>query len=225
MLGTFIRTRLSKQRSTPTRPLRIRVRPVLHGQLGRLLGAFALFEIGNLAATLLILRATDLLTPAHGLQTATQIALGLYTAYNIAATVVSFPAGKVSDRLRQRGPLLVLAAGVATFLVSYVLFALTGPAIAPLAFIAAGIGIGCTEPAEHAAVAALAPEHLRGSAFGLLATVQAGGDVIASTLAGLLYHRLTRSRLRLRRRLHCTRPRRTGLGGQPHPSASAQSDC
>ena len=33
---------------------------------GRLLGAFALFEIGNLAATLLILRATDLLAPARG---------------------------------------------------------------------------------------------------------------------------------------------------------------
>jgi MFS family permease len=157
MLGrTFIRTRLSRQRSTPTRPLRIRVRPVLHGQLGRLLGAFALFEIGNLAATLLILRATDLLHPAHGLQTATQIALELYTAYNIAATVVSFPAGRVSDRLGQRGPLLVVAAGVGTFLVSYVLFALTGPAIALLAvaFIAAGIGIGCAETAEHAAVAA-----------------------------------------------------------------------
>jgi MFS family permease len=83
----------------------------------------------------------------------------------------------------------VVAAGVATFLVSYVLFAVTGPAIALLAvaFIAAGIGIGCAETAEHAAVAALAPKHLRGSAFGLLATVQAGGNVIASTIAGLLY--------------------------------------
>jgi MFS family permease len=83
----------------------------------------------------------------------------------------------------------VVAARVATFLVSYVLFAVTGPAIALLAvaFIAAGIGIGCAETAEHAAVAALAPEHLRGSAFGLLATVQAGGNVIASTIAGLLY--------------------------------------
>lgn len=171
------------------RPLRIRVRPVLHGQLGRLLGAFALFEIGNLAATLLILRATDLLIPAHGVQVATQIALGLYTAYNLAATVVSFPAGTLSDHLGDRGPLLVVAAGVAAFLLSYLLFALTGPAVTVLAvaFIAAGIGIGCAETAEHAAVAALAPEHLRGSAFGLLATVQAGGNVIASAIAGLLY--------------------------------------
>ncbi len=171
------------------RPLRIRIRPVLRGHLGRLLGAFALFEVGNLAATLLILRATDLLTPAHGLQGATQVALVLYTAYNVAATTVSFPAGQLSDRLGSHGPLLVVAAGVATFLVSYLLFAVTGPTIWVLAvaFVAAGIGIGCAETAEHAAVAALAPEHLRGSAFGLLATVQAGGNVIASVVAGLLY--------------------------------------
>ncbi|WP_255638024.1 MFS transporter [Amycolatopsis sp. DSM 110486] len=169
--------------------LRFQVRPVLHGQLGRLIGAFALFEMGNLAATLLILRATDLLTPAHGTQSATQIALGLYTAYNVAATVVSFPAGKVSDRLGARGPLLVVTVGVVTFLLAYMLFAATGPAVTVLAvaFIAAGIGIGCAETAEHAAVAALAPHQLRGSAFGLLATVQAGGNLIASAVAGLLY--------------------------------------
>ncbi|MEC3977568.1 MFS transporter [Amycolatopsis sp. H20-H5] len=171
------------------RSIRIRIRPVLHGQLGRLMAAFAVFEVGNLAATLLILRATDLLTPDHGINTATQIALALYTAYNIAATAVSFPAGRLSDRLGTRGPVIVVAAGVATFLVSYVLFAVTGPVIVLLAvaFITAGIGIGCAETAEHAAVAALAPEHLRGSAFGLLATVQAAGNVIASTVAGLLY--------------------------------------
>lgn len=171
------------------RALRIRIRPVLHGQLGRLLGTFALFEIGNLAATLLILRATDLLTPAHGFQTATEIALALYTAYNIAATLVSFPAGGVSDRLGRHGPLLVVTAGVTAFLLSYLLFAITGASVIVLAvaFVAAGVGIGCAETAEHAAVAALAPEHLRGSAFGLLATVQAGGNVLASAVAGLLY--------------------------------------
>ncbi|HEV2781436.1 MAG TPA: MFS transporter [Actinophytocola sp.] len=171
------------------RPLRIRIRPVLRGRLGRALGAFALFEIGNLAATLLILRATEVLTPRHGLESATQIALGLYTVYNVSAAVVSYPAGRGSDHLGRRGPLLVTGAGVAAFLGSYVLFAVTGPAIWLLAaaFVAAGIGIGCAETAEHAAVAALAPEHLRGSAFGLLATVQAGGNVIASAVVGLLY--------------------------------------
>ncbi|HEV8555779.1 MAG TPA: MFS transporter [Actinophytocola sp.] len=170
----------------PRQPLRIRVRPVLRGRLGRLLGAVTLFEIGNLAVTLLILRATDLLTPEHGLEAATRIALLLYIGYNVAATLASYPAGALSDRL---GPLVVIAVGVALFLVGYLIFAVTGPAVAvlALAFVAGGVGIGCVETAEHAAVAALAPEPLRGSAFGLLATVQAGGNLAASTVAGLLY--------------------------------------
>ena len=51
----------------------------------------------------------------------------------------------------------------------------------------AGIGIGCAETAEHAAVAALAPDHLRGSAFGLLAAIQAAGNLAASAIAGILW--------------------------------------
>ncbi|MGA9312757.1 MAG: hypothetical protein WBV74_20675, partial [Pseudonocardiaceae bacterium] len=43
------------------------------------------------------------------------------------------------------------------------------------------------ETAENAAVAAFAPDELRGSAFGLLATMQAIGNLAASAVAGLLY--------------------------------------
>jgi hypothetical protein len=50
----------------------------------------------------------------------------------------------------------------------------------------AGVAISCVETAEHPAVAALARVDIRGSAFGLLATVQALGDLAASTIAGLL---------------------------------------
>ncbi|SMD25196.1 MFS transporter [Kibdelosporangium aridum] len=168
------------------RELRFRVRPVLRGQLGRVMAGFTAFEVGNVAATLLILRATDLLAPGHGVDTATQIAIGLYVVYNMAATVVSFPAGRWSDRF---GPLVVTMLGVAAFLLAYSVFAVSGPVILLLgaAFALAGLGIGCAETAEHAAVATLAPEELRGSAFGLLATLQAAGNVAASAVAGLLY--------------------------------------
>jgi hypothetical protein len=44
-----------------------------------------------------------------------------------------------------------------------------GVAALAACFLAAGIAIGCVETGEHAAVAALAPPDLRGSAFGLLA--------------------------------------------------------
>jgi MFS family permease len=175
--------------TTERRPLRFQVRPVLRGRLGRVLVGFAAFEVGNVAATLLILRASDLLAADHGLDAATRIGIGLYVTYNLAATLTSFPAGGLSDRLGARGPLLVTAAGVTAFLLAYLLFAVTGPTIGLLAiaFVLAGVGIGCAETAEHAAVAAFAPVHLRGSAFGLLATAQAVGNLAASAIAGLLY--------------------------------------
>jgi hypothetical protein len=49
------------------------------------------------------------------------------------------------------------------------------------------VAIGCVETAEHAAVATFAPVELRGSAFGLLAAVQAFGNLAASAVAGLLW--------------------------------------
>jgi MFS family permease len=150
------------------------------------LAAAAAFELGNLAAALLILRATGLLEPGRSHASATQLALVLYTGYNLAATLASVPAGHAGDR---RGMLGVLAAGAACFVLAYLGLAFTGESFALLAgcFILAGIGIGCAETAETAAVAQLAPDHLRGSAFGFLAALQAIGNLAASAIAGLLW--------------------------------------
>jgi MFS family permease len=177
---------MGASRAREHRPLRISVRPVMHGRLGRLMGAVAAFEAGNIAATLLILRATDLLEPGRGHDRAVEVALLLYTLYNVAATLVSLPAGRAADR---RGPVIVVTAGVACFLAAYVGFALAGASVAVLAacFLGAGVAIGCVETGEHAAVAALAPSDLRGSAFGLLAAVQSFGNLVASAVAGVLW--------------------------------------
>jgi MFS family permease len=167
-------------------PLRIRVRPVLRGRLGRLLAAVAAFELGNAAATLLILRVTDLLSPARGHDAAVKVALVLYALYNGAAALASMPAGHATDR---RGANTVLTAGVAAFLAAYLGLAFTGSALGLLAlvFAAAGIGIGFVETAQGAAVATLAPSELLGSAFGALAAIQSFGNLAASVVAGALW--------------------------------------
>jgi MFS family permease len=167
-------------------PIRLHVKPVPKGNLGRLLAAAAAFEFGNLAATLLILRATELFEPCRSHTAATRLALVLYTAYNLAATLTSIPAGHLGDRI---GMPRVLALGSAMFLLAYLGFAVANASVALLAgcFLLAGIGIGCAETAEHAAVAQLAPERLRGSAFGLLAALQAAGNLAASAVAGILW--------------------------------------
>jgi len=150
------------------------------------MAGITVFELGNCAATLLILRATELFQPGRTNDHATQLALVLYIAYNLAATLISVPAGRHGDR---HNPTRVLLAGAACFVAAYLWFA-AGPAgvtaLAP-AFVLAGLGIGCVETAEHAAVATYAPTSLRGSAFGLLAVTQSAGNLAASAIAGILW--------------------------------------
>ena len=76
-----------------------------------------------------------------------------------------------------------------SLLAAYLIFAMVGASIPALgvAFVLAGVGIGCVETAEHAAVASAALTHLRGSAFGLLAAVQSFGNLAASGIAGLIW--------------------------------------
>jgi MFS family permease len=97
-------------------PVHIVVRPLLRGSLGQVLLGVSFFEAGNVATTLLILRASQQLTPSLGLNGATQVAIGLYVGYNVAATLASVPAGRLSDKW---GAIRVLAVGVFFFLLAY----------------------------------------------------------------------------------------------------------
>ena len=177
---------LARSRDITHARIRLRVREATQDGLGRLFLGMGAFEVGNVAATLLILRATELLTPTHGSEAATQLAIVLYALYNVAAAVMSVPAGKVVDR---RGGVAVMIAGAFVFGLSYLTFATAGAQLVILgaAFIAAGFAIGCIETAENATVAMMAPERARGSAFGLLAGLQSFGNLTASVVAGLLW--------------------------------------
>ncbi len=177
---------VSRPTTQEHRPIRLQVRPVLRGNLGRLFIGMGAFEFGNAAATLMILRATELLTPSRGEHAAAQIALLLYVGYNVAGTLASVPAGHLSDR---RSAIHSLLIGAGAFLVAYLIFAGSGARILVLlaGFVLAGIGIGFAETAEAAAVATMAPEPIRGSAFGLLAGAQSIGNFAASAVAGILW--------------------------------------
>jgi MFS family permease len=155
--------------------------------LTRVLGAPTLFEFGNIAATLLILRATVLLhTGGRSTAAATSLAVLLYAAHNLAATVAAFTAGHVIDRSSPR-PAMVIAA--ATYVAGYALFAAGPhqPVLLLVGFLLAGVGIGFGEPAESAAVATLLPDRLRSNGFGLLGVVQGIGALTSSAVVGLLW--------------------------------------
>jgi MFS family permease len=152
----------------------------------RALAPVTLFELGNCATTLLILRATGLLHPGRSISAAAAVAVLLFAAHNFVGSAVSYPAGHLVDR---RGPRIVFGGGVLLFALAYVGFSTTVHAwpLLLLFFGLAGAGMGLTDTAESALVARLLPNELRGSGFGLLGGVQSLGDFVSSAAVGLAW--------------------------------------
>lgn len=169
------------------RTLSFNLRELRAAGLARTLTPTTLFELGNLATTLLILRATDLLDDGtRTLTSATSIAILLYAAHNAAAMVAAVLGGHAVDRF---GPRVVLGAGAAAYVVAYSVFAWEQHAWPVLlaGFLLAGLGIGAAETAETTTVALALPDRLRGNGFGVLGMIQSFGDLGASVLAGLIW--------------------------------------
>jgi len=155
--------------------------------LARPLLPIALFEVGNCATTLLILRATDLLHH-HGrtAAAATAVAVLLYAGHNALASAAALGGGHWIDRA---GPRRVFATGAALFALAYAGFAVGARAWPALLgfFLLAGGGIGLAETAESTLVARLLPDDLRGSGFGVLGGLQSFGDFASSAAVGLIW--------------------------------------
>ena len=170
------------------------IRRRVHLELGALRAAgmvraltpVTLFELGNCATTLLILRATSLLHAGRNITDAAAVAVLLFAAHNLVGSALSYPAGHVVDR---RGPRLVFGAGALVFGLAYLGFALhvQGWPVLLVFFALAGAGLGLTDTAESALVARLLPDEIRGSGFGLLGGVQSLGDFVSSAVVGLVW--------------------------------------
>lgn len=169
------------------RTFSLRLRDLRTAGLARALAPATLFELGNVATTLLILRATDLLTAGGRSATAaTSAAVLMYAGHNAAASATAVAGGHLTDRL---GPRIVLGAGAAGYVAAYGAFALGPTSALPvlLAFLLAGVGIGLVETAETTTVALTLPDHLRGNGYGVLGLIQSFGDLGASLVVGLLW--------------------------------------
>lgn len=169
------------------RTLSFNLRELRQAGLARAFLPVALFELGNVATTLLILRATDLLhTDGRSAAGATSLAILLYAAHNGAATLAALGGGRVIDRTNPR---LVFGFGVGVYVLAYAAFAWEQHAWPVLlgGFVLAGVGIGFAETAESTMVAMMLPDRLRGNGFGVLGLVQSMGDVGASVVVGLVW--------------------------------------
>lgn len=153
----------------------------------RFLLAVGVFGLGDFSHTLLILYATQTLTPAHGLAAASSIAIGLYLVHNVFYAGAAFLSGWISDRVRNRRAVLAAGYGLAAAMAALLA---TEPASIPLlalVFVVAGIVVGVEEALEDSVAAEMVSRSQHGMAFGSLAAVNAVGDFGSSLLVGFLW--------------------------------------
>jgi len=143
-----------------------------------ILAAVAVFSLGNSSDLFLILRAQDL-----GVHARTAPALGL--VFNLVYTLLSWPAGGLSDRLPRRW-LVVL--GYLIYAGVYLGFAMTHAARAVwMLFPLYGTYYALTEGVLKAWVSDLVPSVSRASVFGVLNWIVGVAALPASLLTGWLW--------------------------------------
>jgi MFS family permease len=156
----------------------------------RYLRGVGLFGAGDFSHSLLILAATELLTPSMGVIQAAQIAGMLYVLRNITQVVASYPVGALADRI---GPLRVLVSGytlgVATALLTALAFSFQAGSLPLLIgiFFVAGLYMAVQETLESTITAAFVSEENLGTSLGALGTVNGVAKFVSSTAVGTLW--------------------------------------
>jgi MFS family permease len=148
--------------------------------------AVGLFGAGDFARTMLILLATQKLTPQYGVARAATIAVSLYVLHNVLYAGFAFVAGWLADHFNKRA---LLAGGYALAAVTGLLLVfapMTLPVLA-LVFVLAGIYVATEEALEDSLAAELVEKEHHGMGFGVLATVNGVGDFLSSLIVGILW--------------------------------------
>lgn len=152
--------------------------------------AVGVFGAGDFAPTLLILAATQLLTPYWGASRAAQFAGALYLWRNVVYAAASWPVGALADRVGHRQVLVggYVMGGATAFVTAAAFFA---PAFATplliILFTLAGLYIAVEDSLEGAMTADFVAPEIRGIGYGVLGTVNGVGDFVASALVGWLW--------------------------------------
>lgn len=141
----------------------------------------AVFTLARFSEAFLILRARQ-----TGLSDA--LAPAALVLMNVVYAATAYPAGKLADRVDRR---FLLAAGLLVILLADLALARAeGVPLAAVGVALWGLHMGLTQGLLAAMVAAAAPSHLRGSAFGFFNLASGVAMLAASALAGFLWDRL-----------------------------------
>ncbi|HSU54449.1 MAG TPA: MFS transporter [Candidatus Dormibacteraeota bacterium] len=148
--------------------------------------AVGLFGLGAFAHTMLILLATQKLTPELGPAKAASAAVGLYVLHNVFYASFAFAGGWLGDRFPKKW---LLAGGyVMSAAMSFCIIALPATlGTLALIFVLGGTNVALEETLEDSLCAELVAAEHHGMAFGVLATVNGIGDFVSSIVVGALW--------------------------------------
>ena len=150
----------------------------IDGQLRLYIAVVFLFTLGNSSNAFIILKANSV-----GFSTASVILL--YFVYNMTASVLSIPFGKLSDRIGRKK---LLVPGYLVFSLCYLGFAFAAnKAVMVLVFVMYGAYTSMIAGVERAFVAEISPPELKGTMLGLQSTVVGIALLPASIIAGVLW--------------------------------------
>jgi MFS family permease len=156
----------------------------------RYLGAVGVFGAGDFSHSLLILAATQLLTPSIGVVQAAQAAGLLYVWRNIVQVITSYPIGVLADRYGQLTVLILgYALGTATAVLTAAAFAFGKGNLLVLGaiFLIAGLYTASQEALEPSVTANLVSATNLSTAYGALGTVNGTTRFISSAGVGALW--------------------------------------
>lgn len=136
------------------------------------------FTLGNSSNSFLLLRATDV-----GFDDSDAILL--YFIYNITASLLAIPCGKLSDKVGRKS---LLVGGYLVFSSVYLGFAVCHSKwFMVLIFFIYGVFTAMTAGAERAFISEIAPPEIKGTMLGLHSTLSGIALLPASVIAGLLW--------------------------------------
>ena len=162
--------------------------PLRRADLARMSGRYwlivaigALFALARFSVAFLVLRAMDLGLPV-GLSPLVLVLM------SVVFSLSAYPVGLLADRM-DRG--ILLALGFVSLIVAELLLAEASGYVLVMVGVAVwGVHLGLTQGLLSAMVADSAPDHLRGTAFGIFNLVNGVALLFASLAAGLLWQML-----------------------------------
>ncbi|MEQ8859052.1 MAG: MFS transporter [Pseudomonadales bacterium] len=173
-----VREPAAPPRPSGAKPIRWRALGGLGAPTWWVLGIAGLFTLARFSEAFLILRAQDNGLPLAWLP-ATLVVM------NVVYAAAAYPFGRLSDRVSHRR---LLGAGMIVLIAADLVLAWVESWPGVLLGVALwGLHLGITQGLISTMLARAAPEHLRGTAFGVLGLVTGVAMLAASVLAGLVW--------------------------------------